>query len=126
MSSHSQIKSHNIHLSTEIQKIINPREVISQSNIGGDNTQSINHITHFVETPIVTSDIQIKRKKLRSKTNQISDSSNIIARESHTVDSKVNTTKIIIKKDDLYTLIKQDHKETEEYERESERILATK
>ncbi|CAJ0885473.1 17596_t:CDS:1, partial [Entrophospora sp. SA101] len=53
---------------------IDPREVMSQSNIGGDNTinktdmsmktRSINHITHSVETPIVTSDIQIKRKKL--------------------------------------------------------------
>ncbi|CAG8515635.1 10362_t:CDS:2, partial [Dentiscutata heterogama] len=85
MPSHSQIKSYNIHLSTETQKIrenyslIDSREVILQSNIGGDNminktdmsikTRSINHITHSVEIPIVTSDIQIKRKKLRSKTN---------------------------------------------------------
>ncbi|CAG8652852.1 4238_t:CDS:1 [Paraglomus occultum] len=135
---------------------IDPREVMSQSNIGGDNTvnktdmsmrtRSINHITHSVEqsscqngvhssrigieTPIVTSDIQIKRKKLRSKTNRISDPSNIIAGGSHTVDSKVNTAEIITKKvgekDDLYTLIERNRKETEEAERESERILATK
>ncbi|CAJ0630226.1 10735_t:CDS:2 [Entrophospora sp. SA101] len=42
---------------------IDPREVMSQSNIGGDNTinktdmsmktRSINHITHSVETPIM-------------------------------------------------------------------------
>jgi len=102
---------------------IDPREVISQSNIGGDNTRSINHITHSVETPIVTSDIQIKRKKLRSKTNRISDPSNIIAGGSHTVDSKVNTAEIITKKDDLYTLIERNRKEMEEAERETERIL---
>ncbi|CAG8674209.1 323_t:CDS:1, partial [Paraglomus brasilianum] len=73
---------------------IDPREVMSQSNIGGDNTtdmsmktRSINHITHSVETPIVTSGIQTKRKKLRSKTNRISDPSNIIAGGGHTVDS---------------------------------------
>ena len=127
---------------------IDPREVMSQSNIGGDNTvnktdmskktRSINHITHSVErsscqgieTPIVTSGIQTKRKKLRSKTNRISDPSNIIAGGGHTVDSKVNTAEIITKKvgekDDLYALIERDRKETEEYERESERILATK
>ena len=119
---------------------IDPREVMSQSNIGGDNTvnktdmsmktRSINHITHSVETPIVTSGIQTKRKKLRSKTNRISDPSNIIAGGGHTVDSKVNTAEIITKKvgekDDLYALIERDRKETEEYERESEKILATK
>ncbi|CAG8588924.1 3771_t:CDS:1 [Acaulospora morrowiae] len=113
---------------------------MSQSNIGGDNmvnktdmsmkTRSINHITYSVETPIVTSGIQTKRKKLRSKTNRIFDPSNIIAEGGYTVDSKVNTAKIITKKvgekNDLYVLIERDHKETEEYERESERILVTK
>src|SRR6185369_16969676 len=112
---------------------IDPREVMSQSNIGGDNTinktdmsmktRSINHITHSVETPIVTSDTQIKRKKPRSKTNRIFDPSNIIAGGSHTVDSKVNTAEIITKKDDLYTLIERNRKEMEEAERETERIL---
>ncbi|CAG8779467.1 26624_t:CDS:2 [Gigaspora margarita] len=183
MPPHSQIKSHNIHLSTEIQKMvsfyctacghtnrmltedinqklikknksnkdyniqdiinarnsmkraseamaikykistrrvyqiwrethppIDPRKVMLQSKIGRDNTvnktdmsiktRSINHITHSVETPIITSDMQIKRKKLRSKTNRISDPSNIIARGSHIVDSKVNTAEIMTKKEE--------------------------
>ncbi|CAG8780682.1 17451_t:CDS:1, partial [Racocetra persica] len=88
-----------------------------------DNTRSINHITHSVKTPIVTFDIQIKRKKLRSKTNQISDPSNIITGRSYILDSKVNTAEIITKKDNLYTLIERNCKETEEAERETERIL---
>ncbi|CAG8833312.1 35129_t:CDS:1, partial [Racocetra persica] len=41
----------------------------------------------------------------------------------HKVDSKVNTAEIITKKDDLYILIERNHKETEEAERETERIL---
>ena len=80
---------------------------------------AINHIASAVEIPINISDRQIKKRKLRSKLIWISDLSNVI--------SGVNTTNKLTKKmgekDDMYTLNKHDHKETEEAKHESERIL---
>ncbi|CAG8734499.1 5136_t:CDS:2, partial [Acaulospora colombiana] len=69
---------------------------------------------------------QVKKRKLRSKLVRISDSSNSGASAKTHIISGADTpntlTKKVERKDDLYALIEQDSKETEEYERSSLRI----
>ncbi|CAG8717128.1 8473_t:CDS:1 [Acaulospora morrowiae] len=95
---------------------------------------SIDHTSSTGETSITENSNQInipnkqvKKRKLRSKSVRISDSPNSGASAKTHIISGADTpntlTKKVERKDDLYALIKQDRKETEEYERESERFL---
>lgn len=110
-------------------------------------TQQINEDTLPLDS-IVTSDKRVKNRKLRSKSVRISDPPNVTGRVDMTRPSRGEEVKprdyvssIIHKSDalasslcetkkiedmgNIHALIEQNHKETEEAERESERILAT-
>ncbi|CAG8591773.1 6168_t:CDS:1 [Acaulospora morrowiae] len=95
---------------------------------------SIDHTSFTEETSITEnsnqiniSNKQVTKRKLKSKSIRISDSSNSEASAKTYIISGADTpntlTKKVERKDDLYALIKQDRKETEEYEHESERFL---
>ncbi|CAG8848617.1 7058_t:CDS:1, partial [Gigaspora margarita] len=77
---------------------------------------------------IITLGKQVKNRKPKSKSIQISDSPNIIsgvitARSFKDKSIIHKPTKKVGEKNNLYTLIERDRKETEEAEHESERIL---
>ncbi|CAG8757533.1 40225_t:CDS:1 [Gigaspora margarita] len=107
---------------------------INQVNIAeNSNKQSSVFPMHKIDedilhqNSIITSDKRVKNRKLRSKSIQISDSSSIIGGTDMTrpFRSKSTIHKSTKKADngELYTLIERNRKETEEAERESERIL---
>ena len=113
----------------------------SSFEVASSNKQSSVLLTHQIDEntlhldSIVTSDKQVKNKKLRSRSitplqsNKfvlISDSSNSgTSAKAHIVNKSdiPNTLTKKAEKDDLYTLIERDRKESEVVERGSERIL---
>ena len=107
---------------------------ISDSMVPLDQNLSIpeSHLPNIdqvsiTENSIVTSDKLVKNRKSRSKSDRISDLPDIVTSRSFRDESTIHKpTKKVGGKDDLYTLIERNRKETEEAERESERILATK
>ncbi|CAJ0643488.1 16496_t:CDS:1 [Entrophospora sp. SA101] len=81
----------------------------------------------ITENSIVTSDKRVKNRKSRSKSVQISDLPDNVTAGSFRDESTIHKpTKKVGEEDDLYTLIERNRKETEEAERESEKILAIK